>query len=128
MHVTGTDFDLSKGNDIHKHLLFFNELYGLSLKNNVLNVLGRTLDLILSDIPYLKVAEETHPLVVIDRYHPAMILELPHKTRESVCKQNNSYSYNFYKADFHSLYNELKNTDWNNLLHIPDLNIAVQRA
>lgn len=71
LYILGTAYDLSSGNDICKNLLFFVcRLYRLCLKNNVLNFLGRTLDLVLSDIIELSTQEEYHSLVKIDTTLP----------------------------------------------------------
>jgi len=124
--ITGTGFDLSNGNEICKHQLFFNELYGLTSKNNVLNVLGRTLDLVLTDMLDLTVHEETTPLVKIDNYHPALILEYTLNSKQNVCSKNNSFTYNYSKANFYALYKEFATTNWNELYFIKDINLAVQ--
>lgn len=126
LQVFGSGYDLAQGGEACKQLLFFGRLHNLTSKNNVLNFQGKTLDLVLSDISDLVVKQEYNSLVKIDRYHPALLIEWQVLMRG--CNDGISYgkpSYNFAKADFLNIYQDIANHDWNDLLATFDCNQAV---
>jgi hypothetical protein len=126
LNIFGPEYDLSRGNEICKQLLFFCKLHNLSLKNKVLNVLGKTLDLVLSNINDLDVKQESNPLVKIDVYHPALLIESKMLVGGYDCdREGLSPMYDFARADFLSLYYDIANCDWTDLLKTSNINIAV---
>src|SRR5436190_4893423 len=70
--VTGINYNLGAGNEICKQMLFFNEMCNVSLRNNVLNESGKTLDLVLADSD-CTVTEECCPPVNVDKHHPPLL-------------------------------------------------------
>ncbi|CAG9090694.1 unnamed protein product [Plutella xylostella] len=102
------------------------------LHNFVRNSNGRCLDLVLSTggIASVTVGLSEEPLVPVDAHHPPLAVRLRLRpparpaplapSRDSFCK-----SWNFYKADFRSLYSAIANIDWSDLYLIRDANEAV---
>lgn len=126
LQVTGIDYDLALGSEVCKSLLYFNTMYKLSLKNNVFNELGKTLDLVLSDMDNLTVSGDCCPIVPIDKYHPPLVLTWEMGQCKKIIYENRYHSYNFKKADFLLMYNSLRDRDWKELESIFDVNEAVQ--
>lgn len=81
--------------------MFFMQINNLVSKINIVNLYGRTLDLVLTDLRCLSVNKEDSPLVAIDLYHPALVIEFNiTKQCDSSDKQIASNGYNFSKVDF----------------------------
>lgn len=104
-------------------------LYSLKSLNNIINFQGRTLDLVLSDINNLSVSEESVPMVNLDRYHPALYISF--KINECIVAlekivDNVRPNYNFSKADFHMLYSNLRDSNWNDLYCVGNTDDAVK--
>lgn len=123
--ITGVGYKLETGTEICKQMLFFIKTYNLAMKNNVSNVNGKTLDLVLSDITSLNVEQDCCPIVKIDKHHPPLSITF----NISVGCRNNivsgSQSFNYKKADFLQLYNCFRVIDWNNLNNVLNVNEAV---
>lgn len=102
----------------------------LTQHNGILNSDGRTLDLLLTNIDDIRVSI-THcnvPFVSEDKYHPALDVDLT--ISSSSCHQYNfptaeTLSYNFRKANFVNLYNEVFLADWSFLDTINNANDAL---
>jgi len=127
LQVTGCHYDFSQGNEICKQLSFFVRTHNLESKNNVCNHLGKTLDLILTDIAYLNVSREECPVVNVDNHHPPLMISFQlHgcRNRDDVILNDNR-SLNYKQADFLSLYKDFRDLDWSDLLACTDVNAAV---
>ena len=97
--------------------------------NCVLNQQGRLLDLVFTNLPDLCVEREDLPLVQEDRYHPAlcMRLRLSMESRAVTFDQGNCLGYNFKRANFIQLYNQLCHVNWSSLDACRDVDGAVDR-
>lgn len=97
----------------------------LSQLNTVLNVNGKLLDLIFSNVPFrISVEREGTPLVREDTYHPALsvtlfVLDPPARKR---FPSNANVRYNFRRANYMMLYHELFLADWSDLTGTTDIN------
>lgn len=104
------------------------QFFDLRQCNFELNHNGRILDLILSNIS-CKVSGSVNKLLVEDLHHPALDIDFSIIFKTSVGKfpANDTTSYNFRKADFHSLYNELFEVDWSFLDNYNDVDVATSQ-
>nr|CAH7725019.1 unnamed protein product [Callosobruchus chinensis] len=97
--------------------------------NNVVNDTGRILGLVLSHMNCTVIREKL-PLVPEDiPYHPALDITLENiSTRATIFPQLNDLSmYNFHKANFPGLYEELFFADWSFLDNLTDLNLGTEK-
>lgn len=106
-------------------LKHFCSIMNLVNYNFVKNLNNRLLDLILSNFT-CDVAKDTHPLTKESVHHPALTIEF---TLNNCLLDNFDYSkgekrFDFRKADFIGLYNDLVNIEWNFLETIKDPNEA----
>jgi len=83
--------------------------------NNVTNSLGRTLDLVISNLPNVTVVRELHPLVKEDAYHPSLCISFPRVRSPKLRNKRNLLGFNFQKGNYVYLYNELAKVDWQKL-------------
>lgn len=93
--------------------------YNLKQHNTVVNCLGRTLDLIISNTSILELCRSSHPLVIEDNYHPALEFGITVEKRNS--EQNDHgrskvYKYDFSKGNYLLLYELLSQCDWISVL------------
>ena len=104
----------------------FLEFVNMKQFNNVENVNGRLLDLVISDLPNCNVSHDNAPFVREDTHHPALNISLVPKTINPVKFpiNLNSRTYNFKKANYPALYDSLLQTDWTFLETFQDVNIA----
>lgn len=126
--ISGTDFNLALGNDACKQLLFLCSMFNLKLKNNVKNELGKTLDLVITDISSLFVIEDSCPLVKVDKHHPPLSITYENKGNKIIKESTllgQNHIYNFKKADFLSLYKDISSISWRELENIDNVNLAV---
>lgn len=123
--ISGVNYKLELGNAICRQLLFFMETYNLNLLNNVSNSLGKTLDLVLTDIVGLTVEEDCCPVVNIDKHHPPLSITFNSSVTNYNSVDNNFNLFNFKRADFFQLYVLLRDTDWSRLLNITNVSEAV---
>ncbi|KAJ3640448.1 hypothetical protein Zmor_003742 [Zophobas morio] len=94
--------------------------------NNVGNINGRCLDLVISNFN-CTVQKSADPMLKEDNHHPSLLItstirdnKLKHiNTNNSQPKQ-----WNFRKADFPSLYKSINDTDWSSLKNIHNVNTA----
>lgn len=94
----------------------------LTQKNGIKNKFARTLDLILSNIPIQIV--RGHPIVAEDDYHPTLVFDID-RSDIKFLKSRKTAKYNFFKADYDSINNEIRSIDWYELLNTTDINEAV---
>ncbi|XP_063931859.1 uncharacterized protein LOC135143848 [Zophobas morio] len=106
---------------LNNFYLFFN----LSQYNEIVNSHNRVLDLIFSTNNCL-VDRSNEPLVPEDPHHPALDIFIQTNSVLPMKFQMNSSNkiFNFKKADFHKLYNQLVVTDWSFLQSSGDVNDA----
>ncbi|XP_031349756.1 uncharacterized protein LOC116175664 [Photinus pyralis] len=93
--------------------------------NNVVNLQGRTLDLILSSC-LCHVEHDDFALIKEDVYHPALdfTLQLTYKSSAIFPINASCKVYNFAKANLSQLYHDLLNVNWNFLNECSDVNVA----
>lgn len=94
-------------------LLEFMSLNQLSQHNYITNRNGKTLDLILTNMPINNILSSTEPLSKIDVHHPALIFHASFNYSSHKLQTNkDSFKNNFYKADYNSICDYLSRTDW----------------
>lgn len=106
---------------------FINSL-NLRQFNKVLNSNYRTLDLVLSNFEHdLVVSRDSLPIVSEDSYHPSLNLIVPNAKppKQVIFPSNTNPRYNFRKANFHKLYQDIATTDWSFIDSHDDVNKAV---
>lgn len=92
--------------------------------NNITNINGGLLDLVMADVPCL-VALDPEPLVTIDNYHPALNISVfIENDSDANFPTTASRMRNFKKANYHGLYISLCNIDWSFLTSCSDPNVA----
>lgn len=103
-------------------------LLNLRQFNTVLNSDGRLLDLVFGTSNCCYVTRDLDPLIKEDLHHPALNIDLQLKnfscTSFPMC--NSTKLYNFKKANFPLLYNDILNIDWSYLYRIADVNLACE--
>lgn len=108
-HFVNIDLNDSKSQVIRNFL----EFTGMNQVNHTLNVHGRLLDLVVTDM-LCDTFREILPLIEEDGYHPAIIVNFEY-INEKINKfpaDSINKCYNFKKANFHDLYYSFLNTDW----------------
>lgn len=91
-----------------------------------MNVNGKTLDLVISDIANLFIIQDSCPLVNVDVHHPPLVISFENKEVEKIDEVDQSILYyNFKKTDFKVLYNAIKDISWDELKNLHDVNLAV---
>jgi len=95
--------------------------------NNVANNNNRTLDLALSNLENVEVIRELLPLVSEDIHHPAIIIDIVNRKVKKEKQKSNTYYYNFRKANFLMLYQELQAIDWEFLQVYRNVNDLVSK-
>jgi len=123
--ILHSNFDLSHATKKCCNLYNFMSLFNLESFNNIRNVNGRTLDLVLTNIIDVTVVREEHPLVPEDKHHPALLCSFPHNQSKKEKLENNITGFNFRKANFEQMYTELSRLNWNKLSHLNDVNEAL---
>lgn len=106
----------------------FCDLLDLKQVNSVLNSDNRLLDLIFSTPSCnIEATREEEFFVLEDRYHPALsiTLKITAESRSPVFASSCDECYNFRKADFIALYEDLRQVDWSFLDGFTDVNIAL---
>lgn len=131
--LIGGDFNLNSANiNVNASFQCLLVSCGLQQVNTVVNIDGRTLDLILVTEPLGEIALERAIDVITtpDVYHPPIEIQIQRYFRPK-CKPlsevSSSNEWNFYKADFQTLYVKLALIDWKPLLTINDANQAVTK-
>lgn len=125
---TNFDGSLSPFNvtsDLHRNLLNTMQFGNLMQRNSIHNHRSETLDLVLSSFPSssVQVSKSDHSLVQEDRYHPTLHITL--HTSTHLMKQAFSFkTYNFKKANYEHICEELNQVNWHFLNNLP-INQAV---
>lgn len=95
-----------------EHLLVeFSNTNNLSQNNNIINSMGRVLDLVFTDVPQCHVLNSIDPLSNVDPLHPPLYI----KIQTSVAKTllyNSVKRYNFNKSNYVEINKELDKIDW----------------
>ena len=115
-----------KSNDsISTHLNNFSHFYNFTQFNNVPNKFNCTLDLVFANVN-CNVTRSEHALVIEDDYHPSLDLsfEVIKKPFVNFSTNTDSEQFNFMKANFLLLYQDLLSADWSFLYDIKDVNAA----
>lgn len=88
-------------------------LTSLQQYNHVKNNIGRSLDLILSNMSHNKISvlEDSDPLVHIDVYHPALLVQVDAKPLKYL-DENRLPKLNFFRANYDEINKLLQCTDW----------------
>lgn len=104
----------------HEKMNYFN----LSQKNEVCNLNGYYLDLVLTDLPKCVVTASDFALLTPDPHHPCLTLEIP-VFRATMGNIAVTESFHFQKADSVMLYHALAAIDWTYLYSMNDVNEAL---
>ena len=103
-------------------------LLNLTQVNTVPNSDGRFLDLVFCSLNSCIVTHDSCPIVIEDKYHPALHINLGVKNTSYVnfpiCTTTKIY--NFRKANFIMLYEDILNSDWRFLYQITDVDEACE--
>lgn len=101
------------------------EFLSISQLNTIPNEYGKTLDLILSNCN-CHIFHDNSPLVTEDKHHPALFItfSINKPTSNKFSIELSHRNYNFKKANYPALYNEILTTDWTFLTHFSDVNMA----
>lgn len=129
------DFNVTNFNnsifDLKRQLMYsFLEFVNMTQFNNVENINGRLLDLVLSDLSSCNVNHDNAPFVNEDVHHPALSISLIPKIMNSVkfpVNLNNNKTYNFKKANYPDLYESLSIIDWTFLDNFQEVNSACEK-
>ena len=122
----------NSGNSSQTVRLLTNFLQFNNLKqfNNIVNINGGILDLVISNTSNnMTVMKEDMAIVAIDKNHPCFTVNL------SVCKsvsanmphENGTLCYNFSKANLNTLYAELLKTDWGTVISTNNADLSLER-
>lgn len=103
----------------------FLTFFDIKQHNCIYNCTNRLLDLVCTDLKCEILHNET-PLVPEDSYHPSLIIDISTSIQYTNFSANTSQkSYNFKKANYQALYNDLLNTDWYVLQNFNDVDSAL---
>ena len=127
------DFNLPHFNNLHtncpkvRSLRSFCDSLQLHQHNSIRNLNNERLDLVFSNLQKIVVSRELHPFVKEDSYHPALSLyvEYPSKSNASFFPSAKTTRYNFRKANFLYLYDDLLSIDWTFLEKCLDVDDAL---
>lgn len=108
LHLSPSNYENSLGYS----LIDFLSLNQLHQFNSTQNTECRILDLVLSNISNLTVTKPTDLLTKLDSHHPNLLVSIPFSDIKQL-KTNYRSGYNFFKADYEQIKNELKNVNWN---------------
>lgn len=99
----------------------------LNQQNTIRNIHGRILDLIITDVN-CSINRDSVPLIKEDDHHPSLIINFKLDSDEpgNFPANRENKSYNFRKANYLGLYNDILNTDWSFLDNYNDVNIACE--
>lgn len=128
------DFNLNSCSEhVKTQFDYFCDFCNLQQYNTICNFKGSMLDLVLSDYEpdQIDVSEGLDPLVPIDNYHPSLDVTLKLRCGRIVpqatfsATRSSDISFNWRKANFQLLYEELAQLDWSDLLVKTDVDSAV---
>ncbi len=130
------DFNLPTYSQIHnpynlpplvKHFFDFLQFLSLHQCNKITNSLNRTLDFVIAN-NHISVDRAAEPLAREDVYHPCLEWSIETKLykRSRTLANGCEWYFNFRKANFPALYNNLLHTNWEFLLKYRDVNLACE--
>lgn len=103
-----------------KYYSNFHNIFDLEQFNYITNSNGHILDVVLSNVS-VTVVKSDFPFVLEDLHHPALEFSVSLHTKAiKPCNPNKDYFYNFSKANFLSLYELIRDSDWSNLDNFED--------
>lgn len=126
-NLTSTSSD-NIGNKVNIFRHFASVLNARQL-NNIVNINNRTLDLVLSNLNCdVCVNYCESPLVSEDPHHPALSISFQQSLPRRPVRfpLANSPSYDFSRASYPTLYDDLLNINWSSLSHFNDVDLAVE--
>lgn len=105
-------------------ILFGYSYFNFRQFNKILNNTNSLLDLVFSSLTISPVSLSFDPIIPIDNYHPPLIInsKVP-RTLNTLSRQN--VFWNFKKANFIDIINELNMTNWSSTFLNLDINSAV---
>jgi len=112
--ITSKSFDLAQSTNKCQSLFHFMLYHEMESHNNVTNSLGRTLDLVSSNLPNMTVVRELHPLVKEDAYHPSFCISFSRVRSPKLRNKRNILGFNSQKGNCVYFYNELARVEWQN--------------
>ncbi|CAH2087230.1 unnamed protein product [Euphydryas editha] len=86
-------------------------LNNLSQMNDIHNVDGKILDLVLTNYFSLEVTKSDYSITKIDQKHPPLLITMPEQTPHFL-KPNLTPRYNFFKANYGIILENLNNINW----------------
>lgn len=124
--VNGFSLPLDTQWDEFGHFL---EMFNMSSVNKVPNILGKTLDLVLTNIEgsYVNRVEANYSLIAEDSYHPPLlvILNLRMASTRNTIKKTTKIQFNFNQMSHDILFSKLKFIDWTPIYNVKDVDIAI---
>ncbi|CAG4935597.1 unnamed protein product, partial [Parnassius apollo] len=102
---------INYGSKLGLSLIDFMAVNNLSQMNDVSNVDGRILDLVLSNVDCLNVTKSISMLSKVDQKHPPILISIPKLTSEYL-KPIISHRYNYFRADYGNIVPYLKSINW----------------
>lgn len=106
---------MNYGSKLGLSLIDFMSVNNLSQFNNVNNVDGKILDLVLTDFNGLEVTESNNVLSKIDQKHPPLLVSLPQHSPHFL-KPILRPRYNYFRADYSQIVSYLINVNWSEKL------------
>lgn len=114
----------------HESILNFVYFTGSIQANNIRNCYDKTLDLVFYKTGTINVKKAELPIVNIDPYHPPLYITFEHyrvNSHKPFPFNSVLKGYNFKKANFICLYNEIFTTNWSFLHNLHDVDTMVDR-
>lgn len=102
----------------------FSSFLGVTQYNSILNINERLLDLVFTRSYALVNLSDESLVPLPDRLHPSLEIIVPVKDNKTSPLKRSSNGFNFRKANFGQLYNDLLHTDWEFLKAFDDVNLA----
>ncbi len=109
------------------------DIAGLSSLNTVFNHQKKLLDLVFSNLPEVSVSREESLVDHVDVYHPPLLISFtahhkytPQENNRPEAETRKTEFLNYSRADFLTMYNELKSFNWTAFYQITDVNEAAQ--
>jgi hypothetical protein len=99
-------------NSLGNALVDFMSINNMLQFNHLTNEDKRILDLVMSTVIDVTISEPLCHLSKVDPKHPPFLITLP-DCEAKYLRPNTQIEFNFFKADFDSISNELKRIDWN---------------
>ena len=88
------------------------KLFTLEQSNHIVNINGRILDLIFHNFTRCIVTRANDPVLQEDNHHPPLLIDLSIKHNTHTLTYRSKGGFNFKKANFSQLYDEIFRYDW----------------